>query len=288
MSDNKTYYYIRLKEGFYDDDSIKLLESMPDGILYSNILLKMYLKSLKFNGILRLTEHIAYTPQMIATITRHQVGTVEKALHIFQQLGLVDELTDGTYYMSNIQEYIGKSSTEGDRKRLARAKLQTQGLLCGHLSDKRPPEIELDIYTELYPPLPPQEEGAQSSESLAVEMAAGAGTLVGHSKTLIANFEDFWNAYPRQQSKNAAEKAWIKIAPSSDILLLMLEAIEAAKKSSQWNRENGRYIPMPAKWLNEKRWQDKPTTPGQTSDRNNSSYDLSEIDRWINNGGNIK
>ena len=44
MSDNRKYYYLKLKENYFDDDSIVLLESMQDGVLYSNILLKLYLK----------------------------------------------------------------------------------------------------------------------------------------------------------------------------------------------------------------------------------------------------
>ena len=44
MADNRKYYYLKLKENFFDSDSIVLLEDMKDGILYSNILLKLYLK----------------------------------------------------------------------------------------------------------------------------------------------------------------------------------------------------------------------------------------------------
>ena len=78
MADKRKYYYLKLKESYFDDDAIVLLESMPDGILYSNILLKLYLKSLKNGGKLQLDEHIPYTAQMIATLTRRQIGTVEK------------------------------------------------------------------------------------------------------------------------------------------------------------------------------------------------------------------
>ena len=56
MSDNRKYYYLKLKENYFDDDSIVLLESMQDGVLYSNILLKLYLKSLKHGGRLQLDE----------------------------------------------------------------------------------------------------------------------------------------------------------------------------------------------------------------------------------------
>ena len=34
----RKYYYLKLKENFFDSDSIVLLEDMKDGILYSNFL----------------------------------------------------------------------------------------------------------------------------------------------------------------------------------------------------------------------------------------------------------
>ena len=120
MADNRKYYYLKLKENFFDSDSIVLLEDMKDGILYSNILLKLYLKSLKNGGKLQLDEHIPYTAQMIATLTRHQIGTVERALEIFRQLGLVEQLDSGAFYMTDIELMIGQSSTEAERKRAAR------------------------------------------------------------------------------------------------------------------------------------------------------------------------
>ena len=139
MADNRKYYYLKLKESYFDEDAIVLLESMQDGMLYSNILLKLYLKSLKNGGKLQLDENIPYTAQMIATITRQQVGTVERALQIFMKLGLVEPLQNGALYMSNIELLIGQSSTEGERKRRARRALQEQKALPEAVADKRPP-----------------------------------------------------------------------------------------------------------------------------------------------------
>ena len=89
---------------------------------------------------------------MIATITRQQIGTVERALQIFLKLGLVELLDSGAYYMSNIELLIGQSSTEAERKRAAR--LQNKVLSAprtkgGHLSDIRPPEIEIEKEKEI-------------------------------------------------------------------------------------------------------------------------------------------
>ena len=139
MADNRKYYYLKLKESYFDDDAIVLLESMQDGVIYSNILLKLYLKSLKNGGKLQLDENIPYTAQMIATITRQQVGTVERALKIFMKLGLVEPLPSGALYMSNIELLIGQSSTEGERKRRARLALQEQKALPQTGADKCPP-----------------------------------------------------------------------------------------------------------------------------------------------------
>ncbi len=153
MADNRKYYYLKLKESYFDDDSIILLESMQDGILYSYILLKLYLKSLKHDGKLQLDEHIPYNAQMIATITRQQVGTIERALQIYEKLGLVEILEDSTVYMSNIELFIGKSSTEGERKRRARNGNIKQKQLGGQMStpilDICPPEIEREKEIEI-------------------------------------------------------------------------------------------------------------------------------------------
>lgn len=144
--DNKKYYYMRLKEDFFDTDEMKLLEAMQDGYLYSNILLKMYLKSLKGNGKLMFNNAIPYNSQMIATVTGHQVGTVEKALEIFRQLGLIEVLESGAIYMIHIQNFIGKSNTEADRKRAYRKLIECEknenlGQMSGQMSDKCPTNV---------------------------------------------------------------------------------------------------------------------------------------------------
>lgn len=145
MSDNRKYYYLKLKENFYNSETMVILESMQDGLLYSNLLLKMYLMSLKNGGILMLNDHLPHTPQTIATFTRHQVGTVERALKVFLEFGLVEILTDGAYYMADIQLLIGQSSTEGERKKKERMRLKRQKLLPSGGADICPPYSQGDI-----------------------------------------------------------------------------------------------------------------------------------------------
>lgn len=149
MSDNKKYYYLRLKENFFDSDELKILESMKDGYLYSNILLKLYLRSLKNDGKLVVNERIPYSADMLASVTGHQVGTIKQALSVFKDLGLIDVLDNGAIYMLDIQNFIGKGSSEADRKREYRQRIETDRTNVQtnlrQISDKNPPEIEKEI-----------------------------------------------------------------------------------------------------------------------------------------------
>lgn len=153
MSDNKKYYYLKLKDNFFDSPEIKVLESMPNGYKYSNLLLKLYLKSLKYEGALRLNEYIPYNTEMIAAVVGMDIDTVKVAFEIFKQLKLIEILSDGTIYMLEIQNFIGESSTEADRKRNYRKRIEEErkgklesGQMSGQMSlecpDKNPPEKE--------------------------------------------------------------------------------------------------------------------------------------------------
>ena len=113
MSDNRKYYYLKLKENYFDDDSIVLLESMQDGVLYSNILLKLYLKSLKHGGRLQLDEDIPYTAQMIATITRRQIGVGGILGAFAHEAGDLDGPL-GTHPLAKLEAILGGIGIEDD------------------------------------------------------------------------------------------------------------------------------------------------------------------------------
>lgn len=167
MSDNKKYYYLKLKDNFFDSDEMIVLESMPDGYKYSNILLKLYLRSLKNEGKLMFNDRIPYNSNILAQVTRHSIGDVEKAIQVLSDLNLIEILDNGAIYITDIQNFIGTSSTEADRKREYRNRIEgeKQELLPnGQMSqlnrtnvpknmdkcpDKSPPEIEIEIEKDI-------------------------------------------------------------------------------------------------------------------------------------------
>lgn len=77
-----------------------------------------------------------------------------------------------------------------------------------------------------------------------------------------AGFDRFWAAYPKKVGKGAAEKAFAK-APINGHLADVLTALERQKHSEQWQRDGGQFIPHPATWLNQRRWEDGDPTPPQ-------------------------
>lgn len=71
-------------------------------------------------------------------------------------------------------------------------------------------------------------------------------------------FAEFWSAYPKRIGKGAAEKAWCKASPlETNKLEDLLAAIRIACASEQWRKDGGQFIPNPATWLNQRRWEDE-------------------------------
>lgn len=70
-------------------------------------------------------------------------------------------------------------------------------------------------------------------------------------------FDQFWAAYPRKTGKDAARKAFARRKVNDSLLQQMLDAIEAQKRSEQWQKNGGQFIPHPVTWINQGRWEDE-------------------------------
>jgi hypothetical protein len=77
-------------------------------------------------------------------------------------------------------------------------------------------------------------------------------------------FDRFWKAYPRHEGKEPARRAWRRLKANIQLCRIMSAALARQKTSESWQRDGGRYIPMPATWLNQHRWEDEPTSPAQS------------------------
>lgn len=241
MADNKKYYYIKLKENFFETEEMIVLESMPDGYKYSNILLKMYLKSLKHDGKVMLNERIPYNSDMLASVTRHSVGDIEKAVKIFKELGLIETFDNGTIFISDIQHFIGKSSTEAERKKAYRERIKQESLLISgqmsrQTSDISTPELEkeLEIDIEL------EKEKNNTSKQVSTDEL----------------FKPIWKLYPkktmRKEGLAAFKKALKNGTNADDIEKGVKNYVSHLEANKSWLK------PMDGgRWFQKERWNDE-------------------------------
>lgn len=75
----------------------------------------------------------------------------------------------------------------------------------------------------------------------------------------IEGFDEFYSVYPKKQGRQGAIKAWNKLNPDTALRKTILLAVEKAKHSQEWQKDRGQFIPMPATYLNGRRWEDAGT-----------------------------
>lgn len=72
----------------------------------------------------------------------------------------------------------------------------------------------------------------------------------------LERFDKFWDVYPLKVGKGKARDSWLKLKPSDKLTDAIIEAVQIQKKSNRWQKQEGSFIPMPATWLNQTRWED--------------------------------
>lgn len=156
MSDKqkKRYYWLKLKEDFFEEDTIEWLEEQPNGKEYCLFYLKLCLKSLKTEGLLVRNVGnlmIPYDPESLARLTSSNADTVKVAMDLFNKIGLIKILDSGEIYLNQLSELVGSETEYARQKRVQRAREDNVQKLSGkgRLELEKELEKELDIEKEL-------------------------------------------------------------------------------------------------------------------------------------------
>ena len=130
MGEEKRRYWLKLEKNFLQSKFIKIIKDMPNGKDYILFYLALMLESIESVGHLRFTELVAYDEKMLASLTDTNIDIVRSAMKIFQELGMITMLQDGTIFLPEVPKLTGKESESAERVRRFRARQAQEVLQC--------------------------------------------------------------------------------------------------------------------------------------------------------------
>ena len=164
MGDGK-FYWLKLKRDFFKRHDIRIIEAQPNGKDYILFYLKLLCESVDHDGSLRFSDTIPYNEEMLSTITNTNVDIVRNAVRIFTELGLMDVMDDGTFYMNEVNKMVGYETAWAEKKRLYRA---NQKML--EQTTTSYDETEIGHSEDIVPPLSDKSKSKSKSKSIELDI----------------------------------------------------------------------------------------------------------------------
>lgn len=111
----------------------------------------------------------------------------------------------------------------------------------------------------------------------------GQESLFSQPETVADDgFERFWRSYPRKRAKVDALKAWRKLKPDPNLIKIILSSIERHKGTAQWCEGSGDFIPYPATFIRQRRWEDELQCKGLSGQSARQARNLEAIREGVN------
>lgn len=197
------------------------------------------------------------TPRMIARAAQWD-GPAEKLSTALIRAGWLDESDDGKLAIHDWYEYTGKliDQRQAEKERSQRRRAAAAASANGNTDDQQTTDGQPQDGRRKAKGRVDQSRQDQTKESKDPPSPSGEGEAAGKS-AIEVRFAEFWSAYPKKVAKQYALKAWKRLKPDADLHDRIMRAVDAQKRSEQWRRENGRYIPNPATWLNGGQWENE-------------------------------
>ena len=121
----RRYFWIKLKEDFFDSEQMDFIHDMPNGAEYIYIYLRLCLRFANNDGIVERRigpdVRLSYDMQKLAEIVHSTTDSVVVALQVFKQIGLVEEIHNGAFIIPGIRDMVGSESAVAQRVRKHRA-----------------------------------------------------------------------------------------------------------------------------------------------------------------------
>lgn len=116
--------WIKLRVDMFDDEKIKIIQSMPEGDAILVIWIRIIALAGKCNakGLVLIEDEFPYSDEMLATIFNKPLATVRLALGTFEKFRMI-ERTEKGIYISNFEKH---QNTEGMEKIREQARIRKQ------------------------------------------------------------------------------------------------------------------------------------------------------------------
>lgn len=147
--------WIKIVTDIFDDEKMLLIDGMPEHDSIIVIWFKLLCLAGKQNngGVIMISDRIAYTDEMLATIFHRPLNSVRLALEVFEKFGMI-EIVDDAITIPNWNKHQSLDGYERkklmDRERIAkkRAEQKAVAALSQNVGDSRVTESEEEIDKE--------------------------------------------------------------------------------------------------------------------------------------------
>ena len=238
----KRYYWLKLKEDFFDEDTMGWLEEQDNGKEYCLFYLKLCLKSLKSDGVLvrKVGDMlIPYDIAKIAEITKTQVDIANGALNLLKQIGYIQVLDSGGLFLTQIEYMTGSETDAAERQRKSRA-------------NKRVSEKSVTMSQQSHANVTPESQNGHTEKENRVRER---DKDIEKDIEKDIDFSYFWSIYPRQVNREETYLEWIYITTQQNID--KLDLIQATRNYADNVRDFAqKFIKYPNNFLADKTYVD--------------------------------
>ncbi len=244
----KKYYWLKLKEDFFDDKYIKALRKLPDGDALCIIYQKMQLKSLKTEGFIHYDKILPSAEEELALVLDEEINKVKLTLQALLNMGLVEKWENDTLYMVAMQNLIGSETAVAERVRKHREK---QKMLH---SNTKVTKGNTYIEIEKIENIKEKKQDIERKEENNIVIPCRSDSVC--KSQLEEEFEIIWKEYPRKQGKQNALKSYIVARKKSTTYEEVLIGLENYVKYITIEKIKPQYIKHGSTWFNQECWND--------------------------------
>lgn len=218
--------WIKLSTHMFEDEKIRLIETMPEADTILIIWVKLLAQAGKTNasGFIYLNENIPYTDEMLATIFNRPIATVRLALTTFEKFGMIEISEDKFICISNWVKHQNLASLEKIRE-------QTRQRVAKHREQKR---------------ISNGNNGVTLRNATDIEEDIDKNKIKNNN-TYSIEFERFWSIYPRKVDKKKAYKSFKTAMKNHDLETIITGTKKYAKQVEKTDKQ---YIKHPTTFLN--------------------------------------